>query len=107
MNDAEFLMWIYKRLIIVHKEDELYDYMHKLKDIIKQLEAQTQSIKTKGKFIKIKQNIIAIDKIKAIHLGEEKPLDLCILLTENIELIVTCNSVEDLETTFNLFWDSL
>ena len=35
MKDKEFLEWIYNRLIITHKENENYDYMHKLRNIIK------------------------------------------------------------------------
>lgn len=34
MSDKEFLQWIYNRLVNVHDEKELYDYMQKLKDII-------------------------------------------------------------------------
>lgn len=35
MNDREFLMWIHERLVLVHKESPLVDYMHKLRAIIK------------------------------------------------------------------------
>ena len=34
MKDKEFLQWIYNRLVYVHNENELFDYMHKLKAII-------------------------------------------------------------------------
>ena len=35
MNDREFLMWLHERLENVHGEDDCYDYMHKLRAIIK------------------------------------------------------------------------
>jgi hypothetical protein len=34
MSDQEFLMWVHERLVLVHKESELLDYMHKLRAII-------------------------------------------------------------------------
>lgn len=37
MNDTEFLEWIFSRLIHVHKENELYDYMHRFRAIIEKL----------------------------------------------------------------------
>lgn len=36
MNDKEFLQWIYDRLKNVHGENEHYDYMQKLKVVIKE-----------------------------------------------------------------------
>lgn len=35
MNDRCFLMWLHERLEKVHGEDACYDYMHKLRAIIK------------------------------------------------------------------------
>jgi uncharacterized protein YprB with RNaseH-like and TPR domain len=35
MNDRDFLMWIHERLENVHGENPHYDYMHKLREIIK------------------------------------------------------------------------
>lgn len=35
MNDKAFLAWIHERLEHVHGENELFDYMHKLRAIIK------------------------------------------------------------------------
>lgn len=35
MTDREFLIWLHERLEYVHKEDSLYDYMHRLRAIIK------------------------------------------------------------------------
>ena len=32
--DSEFLEWIHDRLVNVHKESDLYDYMHKLRAVI-------------------------------------------------------------------------
>lgn len=34
MRDKEFLKWMYQRLAYVHKENPLYDYMHKFRAII-------------------------------------------------------------------------
>ena len=34
-NDKEFLQWIHDRLVHVHNEDENFDYMHKLKNVIR------------------------------------------------------------------------
>ncbi len=34
MKDKEFLIWIHERLEHVHDESPLYDYMHKLRQII-------------------------------------------------------------------------
>lgn len=34
MTDNDFLQWIYNRMVEVHNENELYDYMHKFKGII-------------------------------------------------------------------------
>ncbi len=34
MNDRDFLMWLHERLEYVHKEKDLYDFMHKLRAII-------------------------------------------------------------------------
>ena len=34
MYDKEFLIWIHQRLSAVHGENELVDYMHKLRCII-------------------------------------------------------------------------
>lgn len=35
MNDKQFLKWIHDRLKEVHGENENYDYMHKLRNIIR------------------------------------------------------------------------
>ena len=35
MNDRDFLMWLHARLEKVHGENAYYDYMHKLRAIIK------------------------------------------------------------------------
>ena len=34
MKDKDFLKWLHRRLVDVHGEKELYDYMHKLRSII-------------------------------------------------------------------------
>lgn len=35
MKDKEFLMWLHERLEQAHKENPCYDYMHKLRCIIR------------------------------------------------------------------------
>lgn len=35
MTDREFLMWLHERLVSVHGEDACFDYMYKLRAIIK------------------------------------------------------------------------
>lgn len=35
MKDQEFLMWVHERLTEVHGESPCFDYMHKLRAIIK------------------------------------------------------------------------
>lgn len=37
MRDSEFLEWIYDRMKLVYKENELADYMHTLKDIVNRI----------------------------------------------------------------------
>jgi hypothetical protein len=39
MKDSEFLQWLHNRLVYVHKEDELFDYMHRLRAIILKMKA--------------------------------------------------------------------
>jgi hypothetical protein len=34
MTDREFLIWLHERLVKVHRERELVDYMHRLRGII-------------------------------------------------------------------------
>jgi hypothetical protein len=34
MDDKNFLSWIHARLCLVHGEDELVDYMHRLRCIV-------------------------------------------------------------------------
>jgi len=34
MTDKQFLWWIHERLVNVHGESELFDYMHHLRHII-------------------------------------------------------------------------
>lgn len=42
MNDAEFLQWIHDRLVNVHKENELCDYMYRLRKIIATTQAAAE-----------------------------------------------------------------
>ena len=34
MKDRDFLIWIHKRLVHIHNEDESVDYMHRLRQVI-------------------------------------------------------------------------
>ena len=47
MRDKEFLKWLYARLINVHKEDTMLDYMHKLKSIIESTDSDKTTPNTK------------------------------------------------------------
>jgi len=38
MKDREFLIWLHGRLECVHKENAHFDYMHKLRAIIKNMD---------------------------------------------------------------------
>jgi hypothetical protein len=44
MKDSEFLQWIHDRLHFVHGENELYDYMWRLREIIKKNQEQEQEL---------------------------------------------------------------
>lgn len=44
MNDREFLIWIHQRLVKVHGESELVDYMHRLRKIIEATPPDRRSI---------------------------------------------------------------
>ena len=46
MTDQEFLMWIHERLVKVHNEDPLYDYMHTLRAIIYHMDKKQVTPKT-------------------------------------------------------------
>lgn len=46
MKDKEFLKWIHERLEYVHKESPLMDYMHKLRAIIRDMDADQCSPNT-------------------------------------------------------------
>lgn len=47
MTDSEFLMWIHERLINVHGENRVFDYMWKLREISDNLkEKQNESIQS-------------------------------------------------------------
>jgi len=44
MTDAEFLQWIHDRLLYVHNENEMLDYMHRLRKIIASLKERTTNV---------------------------------------------------------------
>lgn len=43
MSDKELLMFLYNRLIEVHGEDELYDYMHRMRAIINKMDPKQRT----------------------------------------------------------------
>jgi len=43
MKDRDFLIWIYDRLVEVHHEEEHFDYMLKLRDIIRTTDPGNES----------------------------------------------------------------
>ena len=59
MNDKEFLIWIHERLTEVHGENPTFDYMHKLRAIIKATdpEKQTPNIATGNSIDDLKQDL--------------------------------------------------
>ena len=42
MKDSEILQWLHNRLVNVHGENRNYDYMHKMREIITQVDLQEQ-----------------------------------------------------------------
>ena len=44
MSDKEFLIWLHHRLTEVHGEDEMFDYMNKLRSIIEQMDDAQHSL---------------------------------------------------------------
>lgn len=51
MKDRDFLIWIHDRLTFVHKEDELKDYMWKLRSIIESMDKEVETPNTTNKGI--------------------------------------------------------
>ena len=49
-TDAEFLTWIHDRLVLVHQEHRNYDYMHRLREIIRRV-AATPDLVTACKYL--------------------------------------------------------
>lgn len=43
MTDTSFLMWLHQRLVIHYGENELYDYMRKLRAIIRTMDPNQDS----------------------------------------------------------------
>lgn len=46
MKDKDFLIWLHERLDMVHGEDPLKDYMHKLRAIIRDMPPDRESPNT-------------------------------------------------------------
>ena len=44
MSDKEFLIWLHHRLTEVHGENEMFDYMNKLRSIIEQMDDDQHSL---------------------------------------------------------------
>ena len=63
MKNREFLMWLHERLVHVHGENEMYDYMHKLRTIIADTPAwkETQNV-AQPKLEELKKRLERQDK---------------------------------------------
>lgn len=46
MKDRDFLCWLHERLEHIHKENPLFDYMHKLRSIIATIPPNQETRKT-------------------------------------------------------------
>jgi hypothetical protein len=47
--DSEFLEWIHGRLVHVHNENELLDYMHKLRAVIARVRCTEKFLEDRAK----------------------------------------------------------
>ena len=43
MTDKDFLKWLHERLVHQHKENPMYDYMHRLRAIINNIDSEKRS----------------------------------------------------------------
>jgi len=43
MKDKDFLIWLYQRLVYVHSENPLMDYMYKLRAIIQAIPSEQET----------------------------------------------------------------
>jgi len=48
MKDKEFMIWIHERLVGIYGENPLYDYMHKLRAIIKDIPPEQDTKASQG-----------------------------------------------------------
>jgi len=60
MNDREFLMWLHERLVDVHGDNPLMDYMHKLRAIISVIPKQQRT--PTGKYNSLDALVDELDK---------------------------------------------
>lgn len=60
MRDKSFLQWIHARLLTVHGENEMVDYMHKLRCIIEATPdtQETPNIGTGGNFMEVPEDSV-------------------------------------------------
>ena len=52
MNDKEFLQWMHNRLVEVHRVNENFDYMHKLRAIIARTPEDQRSPNVVSKWVR-------------------------------------------------------
>ena len=73
MTDREFLMWLHERLVSVHGEDACFDYMYKLRAIIKATPADrmTPNIGTENDLADLRR-MMAFDFNDQHRRGKEK-----------------------------------
>lgn len=65
MTNRDFLIWIHERLVIVHGESPLIDYMHKLRAIITEIpkDQETYFIGQGGNDVRdLRERLEKIDK---------------------------------------------
>jgi hypothetical protein len=70
MTDNDFLQWIYNRMVEVHNENELYDYMHKFKGII---EKNKMIEKNKNQNEEPEMKVYDYRIVEKLNLGTMKP----------------------------------
>lgn len=78
MKDREFLMWLHERLEHVHKENPLFDYMHKLRAIIYSIPEYHDSSLHRGQnsLDELKKSLIALDEFNKPQSKEDTEKEL-------------------------------
>jgi hypothetical protein len=94
MTDNDFLDWIYARMVKVHNENELVDYMRKFEDIIKKGKMTETDIST----VLIEGDIATIMGVKYKRVEEPKPPTLLHILCEwcDDDIDLPCGELVDM-----------